>query len=67
MMAEVIEMAERLQLNVRIDRATSDRLNALSKRLSLSNGAVVRLAVARMAQAEGIDIEAESEEGKAAA
>jgi antitoxin component of RelBE/YafQ-DinJ toxin-antitoxin module len=62
-------MAERSQLNVRIDKATSDRLNALARRLSLSQGAVVRLAVARMAQGEGIEIEASDPEptGKAAA
>ena len=47
-------MAERSQLNVRIDKATSDRLSALARRLSLSQGAVVRLAVARMAQGEGL-------------
>ena len=61
-------MAERLQLNVRIDRATSERLIALSRRLSLSHGAVVRLAVARLAQSEGIEIDVhEGEPGGVAA
>ncbi len=64
-------MAERFQLNVRIDQATSARLSALARRLSISQGAVVRRAVARLAQAEGIKIEGATppgnQEGNAAA
>ena len=47
--------------------AYGNRLAALARRLSLSQGAVVRLAVARLAQGEGIEIESEPDEGKAAA
>jgi len=47
-------MARRQQLNVRIDDATVWRLEQLSRRLSIPEASLVRLAIARLAQLEGI-------------
>jgi hypothetical protein len=52
-------MPERLQINIRIDAATEQRVEALSRELSLPRGSVVRLAIAEYARQRGIHVPAE--------
>ncbi len=53
------------QINFRLDEQTERLLARLEAKLNLNPAAVVRLALARLAELEGIDMPAE--EGKAAA
>lgn len=49
----------RPQLNLRLDAPTALRLARLQARLGLSVASVVKLAIARLAQAEGVDVSTE--------
>jgi predicted transcriptional regulator len=59
-------MAARTPINVRMEPAALARLHALAAKLSLSRTAVIHLALARLAELEGITSD-EVEQGKAAA
>ena len=48
-------MPERANVTMRFEPHTLRRLAALAERLGLSRTAVVHLAIAKLAQAEGID------------
>ena len=52
-------MAERLQINIRIDEATEQRLELLSRELSIPRASVVRLAIAEFAKQRGVKVPAE--------
>ncbi len=57
-------MADRITVAARMDPVALARLDALAAKLSLNRTAVIHLALARLAEAEGITDETE---GKAAA
>lgn len=48
-------MADRLQLNVRMDDATDRRLAALAAKLELPRAFVVRRAIRELAEREGVE------------
>jgi len=48
-------MPDRISLNVRMDPAALVQLDALAARFFLSRTAAIHLAIARLAQAEGVD------------
>ncbi len=50
----------RHQVNVRVDETTARRLEWLARRLALNEASVVRLAIARLAQMEGMPEEPSS-------
>ncbi len=52
-------MPERLQINIRIDEATEQRLELLSRELSIPRASVVRLAIAEFARQRGVTVPAE--------
>jgi predicted transcriptional regulator len=52
-------MAERLQINIRIDEATEQRLELLARELSIPRASVVRLAIAEFARQRGVTVPAE--------
>ena len=52
-------MAVRPQINMRLDERTARLLAGLQDKLNLNPAGVVRLAIARLAEAEGIRAEAE--------
>jgi predicted transcriptional regulator len=58
-------VAERISINVRMDPVALTRLDALAAKLSLTRTAVIHLAIARLAELEGIS--GDEVEGKAAA
>jgi hypothetical protein len=64
---EVNAMAEQPEsFKMRLDRASAYQLDALTAKLGLPRATVVRLALRRFAEAEGIELPSEVE-GKAAA
>ena len=54
-------------LSMRLDDVTRDRLDKLAAHFGMNRSNVVRLAVMRLCQVEGIESPATTEEGKAAA
>jgi predicted transcriptional regulator len=59
-------MADRISINVRMDPVALTRLDALAAKLSLTRTAVIHLAVARLAELEGIDVRSDDLGGAAA-
>ena len=59
-------MAEIQRFDMRADRETARLMDRLSARLGLSRSMLMRLAIRRLAQMEGIEIE-EGDRGEAAA
>ena len=47
-------MAQRPQVNMRLDPRTRELLAALKAKLNLNTAGVIRLAVARLAETEGV-------------
>jgi hypothetical protein len=52
----VAEMPDRLQLNMRLDPRTAALLVRLRRHLNLSAAAIIRLALIRLARAEGVEV-----------
>jgi predicted transcriptional regulator len=48
-------MAPRIPINVRLETSALARLDALAAKLSLTRTAVIHLAIARLAELEGIE------------
>ena len=59
-------MVPRPQVNMRLDDRTDRLLKRLQLKLNLNSSAVVRLAIARLADLEGVSAD-DADEGKAAA
>jgi hypothetical protein len=60
-------MADVQRFDMRADPETARLMDVLSRRLGIGRSALMRLAIRRLAQLEGIELEGESDEGKAAA
>jgi antitoxin component of RelBE/YafQ-DinJ toxin-antitoxin module len=58
---------KRVALNMRLDPVTEAVIDALGEKLGLNRSAVVRMAVRRVAEMEGVEIPRLAREGKAAA
>lgn len=58
-------MPERLQINIRIDEATEQRLQALTRQMSIPRSSVVRLAIAELAKQRSVKVPAEEPQHEA--
>jgi hypothetical protein len=52
----VLTVAPRPQVNMRLDPRTAELLAALQDKLNLNTAGVIRVAIARLAEREGIEV-----------